>query len=104
MSGGVAGGDGHQVDGRSDVYSIGVVLYQLLAGELPFRGNSRMLRDQVLFREPLPPRQLNDQIPKDLQTITLKCLAKNPSRRYRPPAEFAADFPPSLPGHPIHTP
>src|SRR5262249_15595288 len=75
MSPELGAGHGHHVDGRSDVYSVGVVLYQLLAGELPFRGNSRMLRDQVLYREPLPPRQLNDQIPNDLQTITLKCLA-----------------------------
>src|SRR5260370_18615566 len=102
MSGGLGAGHGHQVDGRSDVYSIGVVLYQLLAGELPFRGNSRMLRDQVLFREPLPPRQLNDQIPKDLQTITLKCLAKEPSRRYRTAGELAADLRRWLAGEPIH--
>lgn len=92
MSPELAGGHGHQVDGRSDIYSLGVVLYQLLTGELPFRGNSRMLRDQILYWEPLPPRQLNDQIPNDLQTITLKCLAKEPVRRYRTAGELAADL------------
>ncbi len=102
MSPELAAGHGHQVDGRSDVYSVGVVLYQLLTGELPFRGNVRMLREQVLYREPQPPRQLNDQIQNDLQTITLKCLAKEPSRRYRTAGELSADLRRWLAGEPIH--
>src|SRR5262249_29385105 len=65
----------HVVDGRSDLYSIGVILYQLLTGELPFRGVTRMLLEQVQHDEPRPPRRLNDKIPRDLETITLKCLA-----------------------------
>jgi WD40 repeat protein/tetratricopeptide (TPR) repeat protein len=101
MSPELAAGRGHQVDGRSDVYSAGVVLYQLLAGELPFRGTSRMLRDQVLYEEPPPPRRLNDKIPPDLQTITLKCLAKEPARRYQTAGELAADLRRWLAGEPI---
>ncbi|MDX1487382.1 MAG: DUF72 domain-containing protein, partial [Acidiferrobacterales bacterium] len=61
---------------------LGVILFQLLTGELPFRGNVRMLLHQVINDEPPSPRSLNPRIPRDLETICLRCLEKEPGRRY----------------------
>jgi hypothetical protein len=79
-----------------------VILYQATTGELPFRGTSRMLLDQVLHEEPRPPRRLNDLIPRDLETICLKAMAKEPARRYASAAELADDLERSLRGDAIH--
>src|SRR5262249_43742043 len=96
-----AGGQGHRVDRRSDVYSLGVVLYELLVGEPPFRGSNLMLVQQVLNEEPRPPRRLNDKVPRDLETICLKAMAKAPPRRYPTARAFADDLRRWLNGEPV---
>src|SRR5260370_39989918 len=86
----------------ADIYSLGTSLYELLTGRPPFVGHNRaQIFMQVLTVEPVAPRQFVPSIPHDLETICLKCLEKEPSKRYRNAEALAKDLRRFLDGRPI---
>jgi serine/threonine-protein kinase len=80
---------GQPVDGRSDIFSCGVILYQFLTGEKPFTGNSTTIMYKVLHEEPLAPSLLNVALPAAFDAVVKKAMAKNPDERYQSAQEFA---------------
>jgi eukaryotic-like serine/threonine-protein kinase len=88
-----ARGEGHRVDGRSDIFSLGVVFYELLTRRQPFRADSQVeLMEEVITFEPRPPRQFDDYIPKELDRICLKALSKRASERYSTAKDMADEL------------
>jgi tetratricopeptide (TPR) repeat protein len=90
------------LDARSDIYSLGSTLYEALTGVTAYRGAPHLVLRQVIEEDPRPLRQLNDRTPRDLETICLKAMAREPARRYQAAAELADDLRRWLRGEPIH--
>jgi eukaryotic-like serine/threonine-protein kinase len=95
-------GSNRGIDCRTDVYALGAVLYELLTGRPPFRAGSPLdTMLQVKHDEPVPPSRFHPHLPRDLETIGLKCLEKDPARRYQSAQLLADDLDRFLQGKPI---
>ncbi len=98
-----AAGRGSDVGPAADVYGLGAILYRLLTGRAPFAGESALeVIRRVTEVAPDPPRRLRPDVPRDLQTVCVKCLEKDPLRRYLTADQLAADLGRFLAGRPIH--
>ena len=96
-----AAGRTRETDQRSDIYAIGVILFEMLTGDLPYRGSVRAVLDQKVFEDAPSPRRLVPTLPKDLETICLKCLERDRAKRYQSAAEVADELKRFRAGEPI---
>lgn len=96
-----ASGRVHGLDRRSDIYSLGVTFYELLCGSLPYEQSEKPMVQTVITEEAVPLRKRNSAVPSDLRTIVMKCLEKEPDKRYESAKALAEDLQRYLNGEPI---
>jgi len=94
-------GESRFIDRRSDLYSLGIILFELLTGQLPYRGDAGTLLLQIITQDPPLLRSIRHTVPPDMETICLKCLEKSPLRRYQTARELADDLSHFLKHEPI---
>lgn len=85
-------GNTHHLDGRTDIWSLGVIFYQLLVGRRPYSGSRELIIDQIRNREVKPLRQIKDDVPAELESLCLRCLEKSPAARYSTAKDLAQDL------------
>ncbi len=96
-------GDRREPNAQTDVYALGAILYELLTGQKPFPGEGPELLKQIAKGSPLPPRAINPEIPKPLETICLKCLETSPKNRYQSALDVSKELRLFLEDKPIQT-